>query len=429
MARILGGIASSHSPTIRFARDTHKQNDPAWAPIFEGYRPIQKWLQDKSPDVMVIIYNDHISSFFFEHYSAFALGVDDAYVPADEGGGPRDLPAIKGHTGLARHIAASLVADEFDMSFFQKKPLDHGCFSPLSMLWEDITQWPCAIVPLQVGILQCPVPSASRCYKLGQSLRKAIESYEEDISVVVMATGGLSHQVHGERCGFNNTGWDMQFLNLIENDPIKLTQMTIAEYATLGGFEGSEIIMWLIMRGALAASVKVVHKSYYLPSMAGIATAIFEHQPERFSQRELEDHRNHVHHQLKGIEKLKGTYPYTLERSHKAYRINKFLHRLTNAEYRESFLANEESVLAASDLSDEERDLIRRRDWRAMIHYGVTFFVLEKLGAVVGISNLHIYAAMRGESLEAFQKTRNVSVQYSVAGGDNATKLTEFSDS
>ncbi|MEE4112593.1 MAG: gallate dioxygenase, partial [Desulfobacteraceae bacterium] len=417
MAKIVGGIASSHSPTIGFARDTNKQNDPAWAPIFEGYQPIRKWLKEKDPDVMLVIYNDHISSFFFDHYSAFALGVDDSYSPADEGGGPRELPPIKGHTGLARHIATSLVADEFDMSFFQKKPLDHGCFSPLSMMWEDISQWPCAIVPLQVGILQCPVPSPRRCYHLGQSLRKAIESYDEDIAVVVVATGGLSHQVHGERCGFNNTAWDAKFLALIANDPIKLTEMTIAEYATLGGYEGSEIIMWLIMRGALSASVRMVHKSYYLPSMAGIATAILEHQPEPFSPREIQDHLKHMHHQLKGAETLEGTYPYTLERSHKAYRINKFLHRLTMPEYRSRFLADEESILAESSLTGEERDLVRRRDWRAMIHYGVTFFVLEKLGAVVGVSNLHIYAAMRGETLEEFQKTRNVSVQYSVAGG------------
>lgn len=429
MAKIIGGIATSHSPTIGFARDTHKENDPVWAPIFEGYKPIQKWLMEKKPDVLLTIYNDHISSCFFDHYSAFALGVDDSYVAADEGGNPRDLPPIKGHVGLARHIANSLMADEFDMSFFQKKGLDHGCFSPLSMFWEDISQWPCAIVPLQVGVLQFPIPSARRCYKLGQSLRKAIESYEEGISVVVVATGGLSHQVHGERCGFNNTEWDEKFLELIEHDPVKLTEMTIAEYAALGGVEGAEIIMWLVMRGALSATVKVIHKSYYLPSMAALATAIFEHQPEPFSRREIQDHLRHMHHQLKGVEKLEGSYPYTLERSHKGYRINKFLHDLTIPAVRERFLADEEALYAESDLTEEEQDLIRRRAWREMIHYGVTFFVLEKLGAVTGVSNLHIYAAMRGETLEELQKTRNASVQYSVAGGDNAKKLSELADS
>ena len=429
MATIIGGIATSHSPTIGFARDTHKQNDPAWAPIFEGYKPIQKWLKEKEPDVLLTIYNDHITSFFFDHYSAFALGVDDSYAPADEGGNPRDLPPIKGHTGLARHIATSLVADEFDMSFFQKKPLDHGCFSPLSMMWEDISEWPCAIIPLQVGVLQFPIPSARRCYNLGKSLRKAIESYEEDISIAVVATGGVSHQVHGERCGFNNTEWDMKFFDLIENDPVKLTQMTIAEYATLGGMEGAEIIMWLVMRGALSASVRMIHKSYYLPSMTGIATAIFEHRAQPFTQREKQDHLNHINHQLKGVEKLEGTYPYTLARSHKGFRINKFLHRLTLPEYRQRFFADEESLFAKSNLTKKECDLIRRRDWRAMIHYGATFFVLEKLGAVVGVSNPHIYAAMRGETLEDFQKTRNVNVQYSVAGGEKAKQLSISEDS
>ena len=210
------------------------------------------------------------------------------------------------------------------MSFFQKKPLDHGCFSPLSMMWEDISEWPCAIVPLQVGVLQFPIPFARRCYKLGKSLRKAIESYEEEISVAVVATDGVSHQVHGERCEFNNTEWDMKFFDLIENDPVKLTDMTIAEYATLSGMEGSEIIMWLVMQGTLSASVRMTHKSYYLPSMTGIATAIFEHRAEPFTQREKQNHLNHMNHQLKGAEKQEGTYPYTLERRHKGFRINKF---------------------------------------------------------------------------------------------------------
>ena len=423
MARIVGGIGTSHSPTIGFARDANKQNDPAWAPIFEGYEPVRRWLKAKRPDVALTIYNDHVSSFFFDHYSAFALGVDDSYVPADEGGSPRELPPIRGHAALARHIGASLMADEFDMSFFQKRGLDHGCFSPLSVLWEDTTAWPFAIVPLQVGVLQFPIPSARRCYKLGQALRKAIESYEEDISVVIVATGGLSHQVHGERCGFNNPEWDMKFLDLLERDPVRLSEMTIAEYATLGGVEGAEVIMWLVMRGALAATVRKVHQSYYLPSMTGLATAIYEHDPEPISERERQAHRDHMSHELAGVERLAGSYPYTLERSHAGYRVNRFLHDLTVPAHRERFLADEDKALAEADLTGEERGLIRRRDWRGLIHHGASFFVLEKLGAVVGVSNLHIYAGMRGETLEEFQRTRNVAIHYSVAGGDGARKL------
>lgn len=223
MAKIIGAIATSHTPTIGFAHDKKKQDDPVWAPIFEAFAPIQQWLAQKKPDVLFFIYNDHVTSFFFDHYSAFVLGIGDAYAVADEGGGARALPPVKGHPALARHIGTAFMADEFDMSFFQHRPMDHGFFSPLSMMWPHEPAWPAPVVPLQVGVLQFPIPSALRCYKLGQSLRKAIESYADDLSVVIVATGGLSHQVHGERAGFNNTDWDYQFLEMFEKDPLKLT--------------------------------------------------------------------------------------------------------------------------------------------------------------------------------------------------------------
>ncbi|HEV7715051.1 MAG TPA: gallate dioxygenase, partial [Steroidobacteraceae bacterium] len=307
MATIVGGIASSHTPTIGFALDTNKQKDAVWAPIFEGYRPVQQWLADKKPDVLFFIFNDHVTSFFFDHYSHFALGVGDRYWPADEGGGPRKLPEIKGHPGLARHVASGLVADEFDMSYFQAKGLDHGCFSPLSLLWPHETAWPGAIVPLQVGVLEFPIPSARRCFKLGRSLRKAIESYPEDLKVAIVGTGGLSHQVHGERCGFNNTPWDMEFLDLLEKDPEKLTELTIAEFAERGGFEGSEVIMWLIMRGALSKKVKKLHQAYYLPSMTPIATVIYENASDETDGESVEQYRERSGKQWAGIEKLPGT--------------------------------------------------------------------------------------------------------------------------
>src|SRR5215469_5562301 len=170
MAKIIGAVASSHSPTIGFAYDKQKQDDPVWAPIFEAYKPIWAWLEEKKPDVMFVVFNDHVTSFFFDHYSAFVLGIGDSYPVADEGGGPRKLPPLRGHTGLAHYVGAALVADEFDMSFFQDKPLDHGVFSPMSMLAPHEPDWPAPIVPLQVGVLQFPIPSAKRCWKLGQSL-------------------------------------------------------------------------------------------------------------------------------------------------------------------------------------------------------------------------------------------------------------------
>jgi gallate dioxygenase len=168
MARIIGAIATSHTPTIGFAYDRNKGDDPVWAPIFEAYEPIQRWLAENKPDVLFMVYNDHVTSFFFDHYSAFTLGIDDRYEVADEGGGARALPPVRGHAELSHHIGTALMADEFDMSFFQDHALDHGCFSPLSMMCPHDPDWPVQIVPLQVGVLQFPIPSALRCWKLGQ---------------------------------------------------------------------------------------------------------------------------------------------------------------------------------------------------------------------------------------------------------------------
>jgi len=424
MARIIGGIGASHSPTIAFAKDTNKGADPAWAPIFDGFKAVQDWVAEKEIDVLFMIFNDHITSFFFDHYSAFALGVDDRYETADEGGGPRDYPAVTGHAELARHIAMALTADEFDMSFFQKKPLDHGFFSPLSMISPDGDGWPGTVVPLQVGVLQLPIPNARRCYKLGKSLRKAIQSFpDDDLKVAIVATGGLSHQVHGERCGFNNEDWDNTFLDLLENDPGQLVETRLADYAERGGMEGAEVIMWLIMRGALSDKVRKVHATTYLPSMTNIATVIFEDLGETPERAEVEAYRAHMGYELAGAERLEGTYPFTLERSLKAFRINDFLHRLVIPEHRARFLAEPEALFEDFGLSAQERDMIRARQWIEMIRYGVSFFVLEKMAAVIGVSNPHVYAAMRGEDLDTFQKTRKVAMQYSVAGGARAKEL------
>jgi gallate dioxygenase len=411
MARIIGAIATSHTPTIGFAKDRRLENDPIWKPIFDAYAPIRAWLADRRADVLLTIYNDHVTSFFFDHYSPFALGVDDEYRPADEGGGARNVPPLTGAPQLARSIATSLFAEEFDISFFRGKPIDHGCFSPLSMLADPDGSWPWKVLPLQVGVLQFPLPTARRCYRLGGALGRAIRVFPEDLNVVIVATGGLSHQVHGERCGFNNPEWDHQFLDLLEIDPMALTKLTHAEYAERGGLEGAEVIMWLIMRGALTDKIRRLHRTYYVPSMTAIATAIYENDEEYSPVAPFRDL------QLEGVERLAGTYPYTLERSAKAYRLNRFLHDLTIPEHREAFRRNADALMAAHKLTAEEADLVRRLDWRKLIHYGVIFFVLEKLAAVVGVSNLHVYAAMRGQSLDEFQATRNAKIEYGVGAG------------
>jgi gallate dioxygenase len=420
MARIIGGVAASHTPTIGFAYDQGKQDDADWGPIFKAFEPVQGWFREKKPDAIVYIFNDHVTSFFFDHYSAFTLGIGEEYAVADEGGGPRALPAVPGNPELAQHIATSLVADEFDMSYFQDKPLDHGFFSPMSVLLDHTEDtWPTTIVPLQVGVLQFPIPTAARCFKLGKALRRAIESYPEDIDVAVVATGGLSHQVHGERAGFNNPEWDHQFLDAITSDPSALAEMTHAEFATLGGFEGAEVIMWLIMRGALSDTVRRVHSSFYLPSMTAIATLVLENEAADLPAPIQERRREQAERQLKGVEELKGTYPFDIATSVRAYRLNKYLHAMIEPAHRAHFLEDPETSFEEARLTEEERDLVRNRDWPGLIHYGVIFFMLEKLAAVTGVSNGHVYAAMRGETLDDFLNSRNTKVMYSVSGGKN----------
>jgi protocatechuate 4,5-dioxygenase beta chain len=260
MARIIGGIGTSHVPTIAMAFDRGKQEDPDWKPLFEGYAPVAQWLAEKQPDVLFFCFNDHATTFFFDHYPTFALGVSDEYRIADEGVGIRKIPPLRGHAALSRHVARSLVDDEFDLTIFQDLPLDHGLHSPLTMMWPSQPDWPGRVVPLVVNVLQHPLPKPSRCYKLGKAIGKAIRSYPEDLKVAMVGTGGLSHQMIGERAGINE----------------RLARMTIEDFARLGGNEGAEVIMWLIMRGALNEDARKVHENYYLPMTTAMAVALFE---------------------------------------------------------------------------------------------------------------------------------------------------------
>jgi hypothetical protein len=276
MATIIGGIGTSHVPTIGVTYDKGRQDEPAWAPLFEGYKPVARWLAERNPDVLVFFYNDHANSIFFDFYPTFALGISPVFELADEGAGRRPLPPIKGHSELAIHIAESLVNDEFDITVFQEKPLDHGLHSPLPLLWPHRPDWPAAVVPIEINVLQFPMPTALRCYKLGQAVGRAVRSFPQDLDVVVVGTGGLSHQIHGERAGFNNTEWDMEFLELLERDPAKLTALKHVDYVRLGGAEGAEVIMWLAMRGALSERIRKLHQNYYLATTTAMTVVLYD---------------------------------------------------------------------------------------------------------------------------------------------------------
>ncbi|SEG85690.1 class III extradiol dioxygenase family protein [Marinobacterium lutimaris] len=280
MAKIVAGIGSSHVPSIGRAYDQNKQADPAWQPLFDGYEPVKRWLEEEvKADVVILVYNDHGTEFFLDRYPTFALGVADSYQVADEGYGKRPLPDFPGDANFSEHLANSLVADEFDMTLCQEMALDHGFLTAMPLLWEPgENEWPVKVVPLLVNVIQHPLPTGQRCFKLGQALRRAVESYPEDLRVAIVGTGGLSHQLNGERFGLINEEWDKAWLQNIQDDPKALAQLSHKEVMTAAGAEGGEVIMWLVMRGAMTEQVKERHRFYYAPMTTGMAVLALENE-------------------------------------------------------------------------------------------------------------------------------------------------------
>jgi protocatechuate 4,5-dioxygenase beta chain len=272
MAKIVGGLATSHVPAIGAAIDLGKTQEPYWKPLFDGYPPAQKWLADVDPDVIILVYNDHATAFSLEIIPTFAIGVAESFPPADEGWGPRPVPVVDGHSELAWHLSESLILDEFDMTMINEMPVDHGLTVPLSITCGKGSEcttpkaWPHKVVPIAVNVVQYPPPTGKRCFDLGRAIRRAVEAYDEDLRVVVFGTGGMSHQLHGERAGLINREWDKQFLDDLTRDPKRLTQIPFLEYVRETGAEGIEMVMWLIMRGALPENVKEVHRHYHVPA-------------------------------------------------------------------------------------------------------------------------------------------------------------------
>ena len=266
MARITAGIATSHVPALGAALDNGRAGEPAWAPIFQGYEWAQAWLGGNRPDVVILVYNDHASNFSMEVVPTFAIGCADSFQPADEGWGPRPVPTVMGHQPLAWHITESVIQEEFDLTIANKLDVDHGLTVPLSLMFGQPEAWPVKVIPLAVNVIQYPPPSGERCYKLGQALARAVESFPDDLEVQVWGTGGMSHQLTGERAGHINQAFDVGFLDKITQDPEALRRIGHKEYIVEAGSEGIELIMWLVMRGALGPAARELHRFYHVPA-------------------------------------------------------------------------------------------------------------------------------------------------------------------
>lgn len=266
MARITAGIATSHIPAVGAALDNAKTAEPYWAPVFQGYEWAKDFVRTEKPDVVILVYNDHASAFDMKFIPTFAIGCADEFGIADEGWGPRPVPVVEGHPDLAWHIAQSCILDEFDLTIINEMEVDHGLTVPLSLMFGQAERWPVKVIPIAVNVVTYPPPSGNRCWALGEAIARAVESFPEDLNVQIWGTGGMSHQLQGPRAGLINKPWDNAFLDKLTTDPDALRHMPHIEYLREAGSEGIELVMWLIMRGALGASPSELHRFYHVPA-------------------------------------------------------------------------------------------------------------------------------------------------------------------
>ncbi|MGN8000522.1 class III extradiol dioxygenase subunit beta [Sphingomonas sp. 22176] len=267
MARITAGVATSHVPAIGAALDLGKTAEPYWQPVFAGYDWSKQWIAGEKPDVVILVYNDHASAFDMRIIPTFAIGCAERYGICDEGWGPRPVPDVIGHPDLAWHIAQSCILDEFDLTIVNEMQVDHGLTVPLSLMFGQPEAWPVQVVPLAVNVVTYPPPSGNRCWLLGEAIARAVESYPGDLNVQVWGTGGMSHQLQGPRAGLINAEWDNRFLDMMSGPHgDELRAIPHIEYLRETGSEGIEMVMWLIMRGALGRDVRALHRHYHVPA-------------------------------------------------------------------------------------------------------------------------------------------------------------------
>lgn len=279
MAKLFAGVGTSHVPGIGAAVDNKKTQTDYWKPLFDGYEPAREWMQNEAPDVVIIVYNDHASAFSLELIPTFAIGVAERFQPADEGYGPRKVPVVEGHPELAWHLAESLILDEFDMTIANEMPVDHGLTVPLSIACGEPDIWPCKVIPLCVNVIQYPSPTGNRCYQLGKAIRKAVEAFPADLKVAIFGTGGMSHQLQGERAGLVNADFDIAFLDDLTRNVDRLVRIPHVEYLREAGSEGAELVMWMIMRGALDDDAREVYRHFHVPASNTAAGLIILENP------------------------------------------------------------------------------------------------------------------------------------------------------
>ncbi len=275
MAKITASVFTSHVPAIGAALDLKKDHEPYWQPLFAGYEKSKAWMKANTPDVIILVFNDHATAFDLSMIPTFAIGCAESYEPADEGWGKRPVPVVKGHAALSAHIASEVIQQDFDLTIVNEMDVDHGLTVPLSLMCGQVSEWPCPVIPFAVNVVQYPVPSGNRCLNLGKAIRKAVESFPEDLNVQIWGTGGMSHQLQGPRAGLINLEWDKAFIERMVKDPAAQAAMPHMDYVVEAGSEGIELVMWLIARGAMddlaggetpGKAPKEIHRFHHVPA-------------------------------------------------------------------------------------------------------------------------------------------------------------------
>ncbi len=279
MAHIIGGVATTHVPSIGKAIADNKQNDPYWKPFFQGFDYVHYWLAREKPDIAVVFYNDHGLNFFLDKLPTFAVGAAKEYRSEDEGWGIPVARPVEGDPDLSWHIINALVADEFDITMCQDMLVDHSVTIPMALMWPGSKRQPIRIVPVSINTVQHPLPSLKRCLNLGRSVGRAIDNYPKDVRVMIVGTGGLSHQLDGKRAGFINKEFDKLCMDKLSNEPDALTGYSTHDWVEKAGAQGVEFLNWMAMRGALTGQVKEVHRNYHIPiSNTAAATVVLENR-------------------------------------------------------------------------------------------------------------------------------------------------------
>ena len=286
MATIVGGVATSHVPAIGSAVARGLEQDPYFRPFFDGFGPVRAWLEEAKPDAVVVLYNDHGLNFFLDNMPTFAVGAAAEYRNADEGWGLPVQSPFKGAPELSWKIIEQLVDEEFDVTTCQRMLVDHAFAIPLRLLWPDERAHQIPTVPVCINTVQHPMPKPARCHRLGRAIGRAVEAWESDARVLVLGTGGLSHQLDGERAGFINKPFDLMCMEKLVSDPEYLNRYSAHDLVEQAGTQGVELVMWMAMRGALLGDVREVCRHYHVPisnTAAGILA--LENRPRAQAQK------------------------------------------------------------------------------------------------------------------------------------------------